>query len=64
MDTPNADSADRNIGLSDRVQGSANQEWEALLKWGRAHGKALGIESEEDVERMCDEFRREKASKR
>lgn len=35
-------------------------EWEALMSWGRAHGKALGIKSEEDVERMSDEFRRER----
>jgi Arc/MetJ-type ribon-helix-helix transcriptional regulator len=35
-------------------------EWAALMSWGRAHGKALGIESEEDVERMSDEFRQER----
>lgn len=35
-------------------------EWEALLQWGRAHGKALGIKSEDDVERMSDEWRQER----
>ena len=35
-------------------------EWDALMSWGSAHGKALGIESEEDVERMSDEFRQER----
>jgi len=35
-------------------------EWAALMSWGRAHGKALGIESEKDVERMSDEFRQER----
>jgi predicted transcriptional regulator len=39
---------------------SVDPEWEALLSWGRAHGKALGIESEEDVERMSDEWRAER----
>ena len=37
-----------------------DSEWESLLSWGRAHGKALGVESEEDVERMSDEFRQER----
>ena len=35
-------------------------EWAALMTWGRVHGKAMGIESEEDVERMSDEFRLER----
>jgi predicted transcriptional regulator len=39
---------------------SADPEWEALLTRGRAHGQALGIESEEDVERMSDEWRQER----
>jgi predicted transcriptional regulator len=39
---------------------SADPEWEALLQRGLAHGKALGIKSEEDVERMSDEWRRER----
>jgi predicted transcriptional regulator len=39
---------------------AADPEWEALMNWGRAHGRALGIESEEDVERLSDEFRRER----
>jgi Arc/MetJ-type ribon-helix-helix transcriptional regulator len=37
-----------------------NSEWEALLDWGQAHGKALGINSEEDVERLSDEWRQER----
>lgn len=39
---------------------ASDPEWESLLQWGRAHGKALGIESEEDVERMSDEWRQER----
>jgi len=39
---------------------SVDPEWEALLAEGRAHGKALGIESEDDVERMSDEWRQER----
>lgn len=39
---------------------SVDPEWEALMNWGRAHGKSLGIESEEDVERMSDEWRQER----
>ena len=35
-------------------------EWEALLRRMRALGKELGVESEADVERMSDEFRRDK----
>jgi predicted transcriptional regulator len=39
---------------------SADPEWEALMDWGRAHGKSIGIESEEDVERMSHEWRQER----
>ncbi|KAA6463314.1 ribbon-helix-helix protein, CopG family [Acidobacteria bacterium AB60] len=39
---------------------SADPEWEALLAWGREHGKKSGIRSEEDVERMSDEWRQQK----
>ena len=35
-------------------------DWDALLKRSHAKGRALGIHSEEDVERMSDEFRRER----
>jgi hypothetical protein len=35
-------------------------EWDALLKRTRAKGEALGITSEPDVERMSDEYRRDK----
>ncbi|MGH2458625.1 MAG: ribbon-helix-helix protein, CopG family [Chloroflexota bacterium] len=38
-------------------QGDA--EWQALLVRTRAQGKALGITSEADVERLVDEYRRE-----
>ena len=37
------------------------QEWDALLERTRAHGVALGITSEEDVDRLIHEYR---ASKR
>ena len=35
-------------------------EWEALLARMRAKGEELGIKDETDVERLSDEFRREK----
>lgn len=35
-------------------------EWEALLSRTRATGKELGIKSEADVERLSDEYRRNK----
>ena len=37
---------------------TGDTEWDALLKRTRAKGKALGIESEADVERMADEYSR------
>ena len=36
------------------------EEWNAMLQRARAKGRALGITSEEDVERMSDEYRRSK----
>ena len=39
---------------------SVDPEWEALMQRGLEHGRALGIKSEEDVERMSDEWRRER----
>lgn len=35
-------------------------EWEALLKRTRAQGETLGARSEADVERLSDEYRRDK----
>ena len=35
-------------------------EWDALLKRTRAKGMTLGIKDEADVERLSDEFRRDK----
>lgn len=35
-------------------------EWEAVLNRARVKGQELGITSEEDVERLSDEYRREK----
>jgi CopG family transcriptional regulator / antitoxin EndoAI len=35
-------------------------EWEALMQRGLEHGRALGIRSEEDVERMSHEWRGER----
>ena len=37
---------------------SPETEWEALLERTRATGKALGVASEADVERLSDEYRR------
>jgi Arc/MetJ-type ribon-helix-helix transcriptional regulator len=39
---------------------TGDEEWNALLQRTRAKGKALGIQSEADVERMSDEYRRSK----
>ncbi len=37
-----------------------NGEWQALLKRTRAKGRAMGIKSEADVERLSDEYRRQR----
>lgn len=37
---------------------SADPEWDALLHRTQAVGKALGVTTEADVERLSDEFRR------
>lgn len=39
---------------------TADSEWESLLSRTRARGQALGITSEDDVERLSDEHRRDK----
>jgi Arc/MetJ-type ribon-helix-helix transcriptional regulator len=41
------------------MQGS-DAAWEALLTRTRAQGRALGIATEEDVESLSDEYRRER----
>jgi Arc/MetJ-type ribon-helix-helix transcriptional regulator len=35
-------------------------QWDALLLRTRAAGEALGVKSESDVERLTDEYRRDK----
>jgi Arc/MetJ-type ribon-helix-helix transcriptional regulator len=35
-------------------------QWDALLARTRAKGKAMGVKSEADVERLSDEYRRGK----
>jgi len=39
---------------------TTNAEWDALLRRTRRTGRALGIRSEADVERLSDDFRRER----
>jgi Arc/MetJ-type ribon-helix-helix transcriptional regulator len=39
---------------------ASDPEWDALLKRMRARGEALGIKDEADVERLSDEYRRER----
>lgn len=39
---------------------TADPEWEALLRRTRSTGKALEIVTEDDVERLSDEFRQQK----
>lgn len=36
----------------------ADTQWEDVLKRARATGAAMGIRTEEDVERLSDEYRR------
>jgi hypothetical protein len=43
---------------------SSVPEWNALLQQTRAIGKSLEIESEADIERLCDEFRDEQRGER
>jgi metal-responsive CopG/Arc/MetJ family transcriptional regulator len=38
----------------------ADPEWDALLRRTSATGKALGVATESDVERLSDEFRQER----
>jgi len=39
---------------------TADPEWDALLRRTRSTGKELCVATEEDVERMSDEFRQER----
>ena len=39
---------------------AGDTDWDALLKRTRAKGETLGITGEADVERLADEFRRDK----
>ena len=39
---------------------AADPDWEGLRRRTRATGKALGVASEADVERLSDEFRQER----
>ncbi len=39
-----------------------DEQWKSLLARTRAQGRVMGIMSEEDVERLSDEYRREKLS--
>lgn len=39
---------------------TGDAEWDTVLKRTSSKGKALGIRTEADVERMSDEFRRDK----
>jgi Arc/MetJ-type ribon-helix-helix transcriptional regulator len=39
---------------------AGDAQWNSLLKRTRAKGKALGVTSEADVDRLSDEYRRDK----
>lgn len=39
---------------------ASDPDWEALLHRTRAAGESLGVRSEADVERLTDEYRRER----
>jgi predicted transcriptional regulator len=43
-----------------RYMRTSDAEWEALLTRTRDRGRAMGIAGEADVERLSDEYRRER----
>lgn len=43
---------------------TTNAEWDALLRRTRRTGRALGIRSEADVERLSDDFRRKRRQRK
>jgi metal-responsive CopG/Arc/MetJ family transcriptional regulator len=43
-----------------RLSPERKAEWDALLERTHAHGAAMGITSEEDVDRLIHEYRKEK----
>ncbi len=51
---------DELVGEALRRYLDADPEWEALLTRTRATGRALGVTSEAEVERLSDEFRRDR----
>ena len=53
-------SVDELVGEALRRYLESDPEWEALLRRTRASGRALGITSEADVEKLSDEFRRDR----
>jgi CopG family transcriptional regulator / antitoxin EndoAI len=48
--------------MSER-QARTQQSWQELLQYGQARAKELGITTEEDVDRLIHEYRREKREK-
>lgn len=45
--------------LRQYIKKTEQEEWEDLLRYGRAKGRELGIKSEEDVAKIVRDFRRE-----
>lgn len=45
--------------LRQYIKKTEQEEWEDLLRYGRAKGRELGIKSEEDVVKIVRDFRRE-----
>ena len=48
--------------MSER-QARAQESWRELFEYGQARAKELGITTEEDVDRLIHEYRREKREK-
>ena len=42
---------------------AAEESWREILEYGHARGRELGITTEEDVDRLIHEYRREKREK-
>jgi metal-responsive CopG/Arc/MetJ family transcriptional regulator len=40
---------------------TSQERWQMIRKWGKQASKRLGVETEEDIERIVDEYREERA---
>jgi metal-responsive CopG/Arc/MetJ family transcriptional regulator len=40
---------------------TSQERWQMIRKWGKQASKRLGVETEEDIERIVDEYREKRA---